>query len=121
MNSGDKVKIIGYATENQRIFKNSMKNKKCLVLSVPHVGVADICDESFKDYNMEFDVYNLILIEASSNSSSSVLSEDFVTQQDYPIGRISSNEMISLNVKNPNKKVKLLPIPSMISLEVNNK
>ncbi len=104
---GDKVKIIGYATENQRIFKGSMKGKECEILSCDSlVGDVLICDPLDNTYNMKFDKNNLR--KENIPNITSTISED--------------PDMISISLnKSPNKKVKLLPIPSMISLEVNNK
>ena len=116
---GDKVKIIGYATENQRIFKDSMKGKECQILSFSSSGNdVLICDPLDNTYNMKFDKNNLrkenipnvdfSVVDIGAYKIASTISED--------------PDMISISLnKSPNKKVKLLPIPDMISLNVNNK
>ncbi|MEE9379654.1 MAG: hypothetical protein V3V33_16635 [Candidatus Lokiarchaeia archaeon] len=116
---GDKVKIIGYATENQRIFKGSMKGKECQILSFSSSGNdVLICDPLDNTYNMKFDKNNLrkenipnvdfSVVDIGAYKIASTISED--------------PDMISISLnKSPNKKVKLLPIPDMISLNVNNK
>ena len=127
---GDKVKIIGYATENQRIFKGSMKGKECEILGCDISGNdVLICDPLDNTYNMKFDKnnlrkenipnnnYKLLDIKNKSHSEYSNNLNEIITST------ISEDpDMISISLnKSPNKKVKLLPIPGMISLEVNNK